>query len=79
MTQPPTAKSALAATAADQSWLAHAQKEKQETPKRLEVPIFGGHHQYLAHGLYQQPAGRVGGLDGGCFVWATVFRWCQPC
>ena len=36
MSKPPIAKSKGTASEADKSWLAYAQKEKQETPKRLE-------------------------------------------
>ena len=36
MPKPPSAKSKGAPTDHDKSWLAHAQKEKQEAPKRLE-------------------------------------------
>ncbi len=36
MSHPPTAKSKGAPSDHDKSWLAHAQKEKQEAPKRLE-------------------------------------------
>jgi len=36
MSKPPIAKSKGAPTDHDKSWLAHAQKEKQEAPKRLE-------------------------------------------
>ncbi|MEZ4957282.1 MAG: hypothetical protein R2825_27235 [Saprospiraceae bacterium] len=75
MTQPPTAKSTGAPTAADQSWLAHAQKEKQETPKRLEdtaqflVAIIS---ISLTVFISNRPEG-LADWTGGCFVWATVF------
>ena len=36
MKQPPPATSKGVPSAADQSWITHAQKEKQEAPKRLE-------------------------------------------